>query len=100
LFNAGMRGRKTQYYEGGHRAACFVRWPAGKLGPPRDVGVLTEVQDLAPTILDLCGLEKPKNAAFDGTSLAGLLRDTAKTLPDRMLVVQYGQRPEKGDAAV
>ena len=30
-FNAGMRGRKTTYYEGGHRAACFIRWPGGKL---------------------------------------------------------------------
>src|SRR5262249_47976189 len=36
-YNAGMRGRKTQYYEGGHRASCFVRWPAGKLGTPRDL---------------------------------------------------------------
>ncbi|HYT87326.1 MAG TPA: arylsulfatase [Gemmataceae bacterium] len=100
LFNAGLRGRKTQYYEGGHRAACFVRWPAGKLGTPRDVGVLTQVQDLPPTILDLCGGQAPKSASFDGTSLAGLLRGTQKTLPDRMLVVQYGQRPEKWDAAV
>ncbi|MCC6418711.1 MAG: arylsulfatase [Gemmataceae bacterium] len=100
VFNAGMRGRKTQYYDGGHRAACFIRWPAGKLLPPRDLGTLTEVQDLAPTLLDLCGLRRPNNAAFDGTSLVGLLRGTAKTLPDRMLVVQYGQRPEKWDSAV
>src|SRR5437773_10663191 len=68
LYNAGMRGRKTQYYEGGHRAACFLRWPAGKLGTPRDVGVLTEVQDLAPTVLDLAGV-RPKGVTFDGTSL-------------------------------
>src|SRR5262249_27458682 len=29
VYNAGMRGRKTEYYEGGHRAVCFTRWPAG-----------------------------------------------------------------------
>jgi arylsulfatase len=100
FYNAGMRGRKTQYYEGGHRAACFLRWPAGKLHAPGDIGELTEVQDLLPTLLDLCGAAPPKGVSFDGTSLAGLLRGTQEKLPERMLVVQYGQRPERGDAAV
>jgi arylsulfatase A-like enzyme len=100
VFNAGMRGMKTQVYEGGHRAACFVRWPAGKLRAPADIGALTQVQDLLPTLLDLCGAPKPKADAFDGTSLAGLLRETEDKLPERMLVVQYGQVPTRGDAAV
>jgi arylsulfatase A-like enzyme len=100
LYNAGMRGRKTEYYEGGHRAACFLRWPAGKLRPPGDVNTLTEIQDLLPTLIDLCDLRQPKQAAVDGASLAGLLRGAADSLPDRMLVVQYGQRPVKWDAAV
>ena len=52
-----MRGRKTTYYDGGHRAACFVRWPTGGLGKPRDVDALTQVQDLLPTLLDLCGTD-------------------------------------------
>jgi arylsulfatase len=99
VYNAGMRGRKTQYYDGGHRASCFLRWPAG-LRKPCDLDALTEVQDLLPTLIDLCGLKAPQGARFDGTSLAGLLRGTADQLPDRMLVVQYGQRPEKWDSAV
>jgi arylsulfatase len=100
LFNAGMRGHKTEYYEGGHRAACFVRWPGGRLRPPGDIGELTQVQDVLPTLVDLCGLAPPPGAAFDGTSLAGLLRGRAEELPDRMLVVQYGQRPVRWDSAV
>ncbi|HEX4146382.1 MAG TPA: arylsulfatase [Pirellulales bacterium] len=100
LFNAGMRGSKTQYYDGGHRAACFISWPAGGLQAPRDIPTLTEVQDLLPTLIDLCGLQAPKDARFDGTSLAGLLKGTTETLPDRKLVVQYGQTPAKGTAAV
>jgi hypothetical protein len=100
VFNAGMRGTKTTYYEGGHRAACFIRWPGGKLRPAGDVGELTEVQDLLPTLVDLCGLKLPSDAHFDGTSLAGLLQGSTETLPDRTLVVQYGQTPAKNEACV
>ena len=109
-FDAGLRAGKTTYYDGGHRAACFFRWPKGSLGAPRNIGELTQVQDLLPTLLDLCGLEAPldaegKPAKFDGTSLAGLLRETAdealqKRLAERTLVVQYGQEPKKWDACV
>jgi arylsulfatase len=100
VYNAGMRGRKTQYYEGGHRAACFVRWPAGKLRKPCDIDALTEVQDLLPTLIELCDLRAPRQAKFDGVSLAGALRGTADAPAGRRLVVQYGQRPVKWDCAV
>jgi arylsulfatase A-like enzyme len=100
VFNAGMRGSKTQLYEGGHRDPCFVRWPAGGLRAPEDIDVPTELQDILPTLIDLCALRKPARANFDGRSLAGLLKGSAKTLPDRMLVVQYGQVPAKWDACV
>lgn len=99
-FNAGMRAGKTTYYDGGHRAACFIRWPNGKLGEPRDISELTEVQDLLPTLIDLCGLSVAKPAKWDGVSLAGLLQGTQRQLSDRKLVVQYGQKPEKWDSAV
>lgn len=105
VFNAGMRGQKTQYYDGGHRAVCFLRWPSGNLRKPCDLDPLTEVQDILPTLVDLCGLKKPAKARFDGTSLSGLLKGTTDTLPDRMLVVQYGEQPngdklEKGKCTV
>ena len=100
VFNAGMRGQKTQYYEGGHRAACFMRWPAGNFRKPGDVDVLSQVQDVLPTLIDLCALRKPQNAKFDGTSLAGLLKGTQESLPERMCVVQYGQKPVKWECAV
>jgi arylsulfatase A-like enzyme len=99
LFNAGMRGRKTMYYEGGHRVPCFVRWPSGNLGPPRDVDTPAQMQDLLPTLVDLCGLKKPESARFDGRSLAGPLRRQG-AVGDRMLVVQYGQIPKKWEACV
>jgi len=100
VYNAGMRGQKTTYYEGGHRAACFLRWPAGKLLPPGDLDTLSQIQDLLPTLLDLCGLPQPHNAKLDGRSLAPLLAGKKEAWPDRMLVVQYGQLPVRGEAAV
>jgi arylsulfatase len=100
VYNAGMRARKTQIYDGGHRVPCFVRWPAGGLRAPADISTPAQMQDVLPTLLDLCGLPAPKSARFDGRSLAGLLRGTEKQLPDRMLVVQYGQIPKQWDACV
>jgi arylsulfatase A-like enzyme len=99
-YNAGMRGKKTTYYEGGHRAACFIRWPNGKLLEPCDIGELTHVQDILPTLGELCELLKPAAVDFDGMSLGRLLRGTMKSLGERTLVVQYGQNPEKWQSAV
>ncbi|MGE3806987.1 MAG: arylsulfatase [Gemmataceae bacterium] len=104
IFNAGLRGHKTEYYDGGHRVPCWVRWPAGKLGEPRDIQVPTQNTDLFPTLCELCGLTEPKRPASDdsyrGVSLAPLLRGTQKELPDRKLVVQYGQIMKKFDSCV
>lgn len=104
LFNAGMRGRKIELYEGGHRAISFWRWPQGEFGEARDIGELTHVQDVLPTLIELCGLATPDTARFDGFSLAPLLRGEAEQLADRMLVTQFSRMnapyPKKGDACV
>lgn len=107
VFNAGMRGSKITLYEGGHRVPCFVRWPKGSLRAPGDVDGLTEVQDLLPTLIELCGLQDGQSAAtrkMDGVSLAGVLRGTARPPQDRMLVVQFSRmqdpQPKFGDACV
>ncbi len=89
VFNAGMRGKKTYPYEGGHRVPCFVRWPNGNIGEPRDIDVLTQCQDILPTLIDWCDLTKPENADFDGASLAPLFRNETEGFDDRILVVQY-----------
>ncbi len=99
IFNAGMRGRKTQLYEGGHRVPCFVRWPGGGLGKPRDIDSLAHCQDILPTLADLCKLKTPEKAALDGVSLGGVLR-TQTQLPDRMLIIQFGGQLVKRRAAV
>ena len=102
LFNAGLRAGKTTYYDGGHRVPCFIRWPGGKLGEPRDVGTPAQVQDILPTLLEMCDVPRPAETKFDGRSLKGLLDGTGKdpAFDQRMLVVQYGQIPKKWDCCV
>ena len=89
VFNAGMRGHKTEPYEGGHRVPLFIRWPAGRLGDPRDIGELTQCQDLLPTLIDMCRLNEPEDHMFDGISLLPLLKGRTKKYRDRMITVQY-----------
>jgi arylsulfatase len=99
LYNAGMRAKKTSVFDGGHRVPLFVRWMDGKLQHGRDLTELTTVQDLLPTLMELCGLEADPSV-LDGTSLAGLLKGTRQTLPDRMVVTQYKSGCQKWNSAV
>nr|MCU0247521.1 sulfatase-like hydrolase/transferase [Bryobacter sp.] len=96
-YNAGLRARKTQIYDGGHRVPCFIRWPGGGFRPAADVATPAQMQDVLPTLMELCGVKKPAKAAFDGASLAPLLRGKGE-IADRMMVVQYGQILKKWDA--
>lgn len=98
IYNAGMRGRKKSVYEGGHRVPLFVRWIDGALQHGTDISELTEVQDILPTLIELCDLDSNK-IVFDGTSLKGLLKGEKK-LDERMCVIQYNISGEKWDPAV
>lgn len=96
-YNAGMRGIKGSYYDGGHRVPLFIRWPAGGLVGGRDIADLTLHLDLLPTLVDLLGLTLPRPAAWDGRSLAPLLRGEADALPDRVYIEQIRQSTEPPD---
>ena len=89
-FNAGMRGKKTQLWEGGHRVPCFIRWPGGGLAA-REIDELCHVQDLLPTLAELAGADAPDG--LDGQSLAPILRGERQTIADRKLVINYSRMP-------
>ena len=93
VFNAGMRSKKGSVYDGGHRVPCFIRWPDGGVAVGKDVDHVTAHIDLLPTLVELCGLKKPRDVAYDGTSLAPLLKDPATPWPDRALVVESQRIP-------
>jgi arylsulfatase A-like enzyme len=87
-FNAGMLDLKTSVHEGGIRVPCFVRWP-GQIDAGRVVDPIASAMDLAPTLLEACGVAKPEPVAFDGRSLLPLLKGQAVDWPDRTLYFQW-----------
>ncbi|MDO6602843.1 arylsulfatase [Arenibacter palladensis] len=95
VFNKGMRGKKQSVYEGGHRVPLFIRWPGGKY-QSKDIDALVQVQDILPTLMELCQL-KPIDGAIglNGTSLSGVLKksdpEKLKQLNDRKIVIQYSK---------
>ena len=92
-YPCGMRGWKTTLWEGGHRVPFFLRWPSGGLKAPSDINGLTQVQDVLPTLIELCGLKKSADLSFDGISLVPVLKGSAPVPDDRMLVINYSRMP-------
>ncbi len=85
-FNAGMRDKKGSTYEGGHRVACFIRWP-GTLEGGGSVEELTAHLDWLPTFVEFCDLKTSENSSFDGKSIAALLKGEARSWGERALFV-------------
>jgi len=94
-YNCEMRGAKASVYEGGIRVPFFIRWP-GKLAAGKKVDTIAAHIDVLPTLLEACGLAKPKDRRIDGLSLMPLLRGQAKGWPDRMLFFHWkrSMKPE------
>lgn len=95
-YNAGLHGSKGSVYEGGIRVPCFLRWPA-KLTGGRRVEQLSAHIDLAPTLLEACGITPRDDVRFDGRSLWPLLTGRTDNRPERTLFFQWhrGDRPER-----
>jgi len=95
-YNAGMRGKKASYYDGGHRVPFFIRWPGGGI-VAGDVRELIVHLDLLPTFCELCDLSVPDHRPWDGLSVAPLLLGRPMSLPDREVFLQYRQNTEPPD---
>lgn len=85
VYDGGMKGGKGSEYDGGHRVPFFISWPAGGL-KSRVVTELCGHVDVAPTLLDLCGVENKAGVKFDGVSIRQLLEGKEENWPERMLV--------------
>jgi len=79
---------KGHTFDLAHRVPLVVRWPAGIERPGRRVEALVSLIDLAPTFLELAGLDATDSgmAAITGVSLVDLFRDTDPRVRDRVLL--------------
>ena len=86
---------KCHLYDPGVRAPLIVRWGRGIAKPGRVVDDFVSLIDLAPTFLEVAGLEPP--ATMDGRSLLPLLRSEASGQidPTRLAVVTGRERHER-----
>jgi arylsulfatase A len=72
-FNAGLRGSKGWIYEGGVRVPAILRHPAGAPAG-RMTDELVHFTDWMPTLLAMCGLNRPQGPALDGGDISRLVR--------------------------
>jgi arylsulfatase A-like enzyme len=95
-YNAGLRGWKGSVFDGGIHVPCYIRWP-GRFPAGQVVDRIAAHIDLAPTLLDACGVPPPDGVRFDGKSLILLLKGIQNAgWPERTLFFQWhrGEQPE------
>lgn len=97
IFNAGLNSGKGRPYQGGTRAPCFFRWPAGGIPANAECPALAAHIDLFPTLAEITGatLAAEVKQQVEGRSLLALLTNPTAQWPDRTLVHHAG-RWQKG----
>ncbi|WPJ95994.1 sulfatase-like hydrolase/transferase [Coraliomargarita algicola] len=87
--NGGLKGYKTQIWEGGIRVPMVVRWPSkitasSTLQVGTDTQMVVDVTDLLPTFCDLAGVETP--LGLDGVSIAPTLLSEDEQRPRDFII--------------
>lgn len=74
FFNSagGLRGRKGDFFEGGFRVPCIVRWP-DRVAAGQVCDRVTGFEDWLPTLLELIGQTEAIPPGLDGVSFAPTL---------------------------
>jgi len=93
IFNAGMKGGKGTPYQGGTRAPCFFRWPAGGIPAGTECAGLSAHLDVFPTLAEITGakLSDEVRKQVEGRSLLPLLKNPQADWADRILVHHVGR---------
>lgn len=87
-YRAGLRGEKSDVYEGGIKVPCIIQYP--KLGKRVINDVLAHI-DVMPTVLELAGIEADKSK-IDGNSFYPLLEGITTTRFDDRSLIFHWQR--------
>lgn len=73
----GLKGKKSTPWEGGTRVPFIVRYPAAF---PRNTTIDLPIWslDLFPTLLQVCGVELPRDRVIDGQNILTVLQGNSK----------------------
>jgi arylsulfatase A-like enzyme len=90
----GLRGRKSNIWEGGHRVPFIVHWgddteKGSKIKPGSVSNQVIGTLDLAATFAEIAGVEPGDDQALDSVSILPILlgkQDESKVLRDYLLV--------------
>jgi uncharacterized sulfatase len=87
----GLRGRKGQSFEGGHRVPFLARWPHGIAAGIVSSEAAMNI-DLFPTCLAMAGLSLPSDRIIDGKNMVPLLTRPGSPSPhERMFFYHQGE---------
>lgn len=92
-----LRGVKLHTHDGGFHVAGIMNWPA-TIKPGQVIDAPVSSLDLLPTLCELAGTTPPADRAFDGMSLAPLLR--GEPAPERAKPLVWAYYNAINDARV
>jgi len=75
--SATLRGRKADYWEGGHRIPFITKWP-GRVTANKKTAAVINFTDLFATVAELLEVELP-NSAADSHSFLPVLLDSSRS---------------------
>jgi len=79
IANYPLRGGKSNFFEGGIRVPCIIKWP-GKIPQNQVIDNFLSSMEIFPTILSVTGIEKPDSLILDGFDMLPLLTGNHKSL--------------------
>ena len=68
----GLRGQKSNVWDGGHRVPGIFRWP-GHIPTASECSVPVCGTDYLPTVCEIAGIDLPQDRHIDGQSILSLL---------------------------
>jgi len=90
---AGEPLNRGVQYDEKHQVYCMIQYPELTDKNPGACDRLTGMVDILPTVLDLCGMDRPSN--LDGQSLRPLLAGSDRWDNERKLIVQCPRKRER-----